>query len=92
MSNLNYSSELKAKWLIDQFKAYKQPEDLRIENVYDFIERIKDEEIEPYEILVPLDVVKLFTNIPIFEKNSIMSRFENNLEVNNELYRLDKSF
>lgn len=67
VSNIRAPTEKVVKWLVKEFRNYKQPEGRSVKNVFEFVEKTKNMTIAPDELIVSFDVEALFPSIPIKE-------------------------
>ena len=61
-----------AKWLDEKLKPLSTSNKYCINDIFGFIDEIKNTSIEPNHILVPYDVSALFTNVPLKETFDIL--------------------
>lgn len=82
VSNINAPCYSIAKWLVAEFKKLKPIESLSVKNSFEFVERMKDVQVNRDEIMVSFDVESLFPSIPI--EQALIAMEEHLLELNIE--------
>lgn len=56
VSNIGSPTEKISKWFVPEFKNYNQTIGFSVNNSYDFVDRVKDIEINDDEMLIYFDV------------------------------------
>lgn len=68
-----------SKWIVAELKQYGQFDGFSVKNSYEFVDKVKDIEIEADEILVSFDVTALFPSVPVtLAIGAIREHLENN--------------
>lgn len=65
VSNIASPTEKLSKWLVSEFNQYNEPMSFSTKNSYDFIDKIKDVQLDPTEVLISFDVTSLFPSVPM---------------------------
>lgn len=65
VSNINSPFYNLAKWLTKELNCLPHPQGLSVKNSFEFVDKIKDIQLQSNEILVSFDVEALFPSIPI---------------------------
>lgn len=71
-----------AQWIVDEFNQLPQPPSRSVKNTYEFVDKVKQIQLQPDEILVSYDVTSLYPNVPIPDVLQ---------EINNWLFESDSS-
>jgi hypothetical protein len=74
LSNISAVHEKMVKWLVPEFESIRPPEGLYVENTFEFVEKIKDIHIMPYDMMVSFDVEALFLSIPVDEALELLKK------------------
>jgi PHD/YefM family antitoxin component YafN of YafNO toxin-antitoxin module len=64
-SNINAPTERLSKWLTSKLKDLPNPPGLFVKNTQEFVEKVKNIQLAPDEILVSFDVTALYPSVPI---------------------------
>ena len=74
VSQINSPTNTLAKYLAKLLFPHSINRESYVKNSYEFVQTIKQLKIQPNDILVSLDIVSLFTNIPVEETLDIIKQ------------------
>jgi hypothetical protein len=74
VSNISAAHEKMAKWLVPEFKSMQPAEGLYMMNTIEFVDKIKNVHIMPYDMLVSFDMEALFPSIPVDEVLKLLKK------------------
>jgi hypothetical protein len=75
VSNISAAHEKMAKWLVSEFVSMLPPEGMYVKNTVEFVDKIKNVHIMPYDMLVSFDVKALFPSIPVDEGMELLKKW-----------------
>jgi hypothetical protein len=81
VSGINSPTYNLSKWLVKEFNLLEPPKGFSIKNSLEFIESIKNEQLDPNEYLISFDVTALFPSIPIVETMAILESWLNENDI-----------
>jgi hypothetical protein len=73
VSNILAAHEKMVKWLVPEFESMRPG--LYVKNTFEFVDKIKDIHIMPYDMLVLFDMEGLFPNIPVDEALELLKKW-----------------
>lgn len=91
-SNIKSPTHEISKFCVEQFKKLIQPESLSVKNNKEFIEKVKNFELEPDDLLISFDVTALYPNVPLNESLEFFDDWINQQDLSEEEKRMLSDF